>query len=221
MLTCECEYVIAAHGIWCERPGTQTMVTRRALLTLCGTLVGAAALRRPLAAGEGEHFAPILNDDGLYQQTWFLESFLDLAEDLTEAGAGGKRFAIMWEQRGCPYCQETHLVNFAQPEIQTFVRRNFDILQLNIFGSRSVTDFDGEELEERALARKAGVRFTPTVQFFTHDPAAALGKPVRDAEIARMPGYLRPPHFLAMFKYVQSRAYEQGSFRQFLKKNAA
>ncbi|MGI9493933.1 MAG: hypothetical protein ACR2QF_16170 [Geminicoccaceae bacterium] len=41
----------------------------------------------------GDTVEPILTDDGLYTQEWFLESFLDLKEDLDEAN--GKRFAIM------------------------------------------------------------------------------------------------------------------------------
>ena len=60
----------------------------------------------------------VLTDDGLYRQPWFLESFLELADDLAGASEKKKRFAIMWELRGCPYCKETHLVNFAKPEIE-------------------------------------------------------------------------------------------------------
>ena len=35
---------------------------------------------------------PILTDDGLYKQSWFLESFLDLGDDLEGARKEGKRF---------------------------------------------------------------------------------------------------------------------------------
>ncbi len=73
---------------------------------------------------------------------------------------------IMWELKGCPYCKETHFVNFAQPRIADYVKTNFEVLQLNIIGSRKVTDFDGTELSEKELAAKYGVRFTPTFQFF-------------------------------------------------------
>ena len=38
-------------------------------------------------------------------------------------------------------------------------------------------------------------------------------------EVARAPGYLKPPHFLAMFRFVRERAYERGSFRDFLAAN--
>lgn len=190
------------------------MTDRRHFLGLCLTAAAGLAGRSASAATVEP---PVISEDGLYTQSWFLQSFLDLAEDLGEAAAEGKRFAIIWEQKGCPYCRETHLVNFADPEIQTFVRENFNVLQLDLFGSREVTDFDGEAMEERRLARKYGIAFTPTVQFFPDDPAALEGKRSKDREVARMPGYLRPPHFLSMFKYVEARAYEKMGFRAYLK----
>jgi thioredoxin-related protein len=88
-----------------------------------------------------------------------------------------------------------------------------------LIGSRKVTDFDREELAEKDLARKYGIRFTPTFQFF---PPSVDGLDVKDAmarEVARAPGYLKPPHFLAMFRFVRERAYERGSFRDFLAAN--
>ena len=111
------------------------MLTRRELVDRgCGACRGLASPRAR---------RPVLTDDGLYRQPWFLESFLELGDDLQGATNAGKRFAIMWELRGCPYCRETHLVNFARPDIEEFVKANFEILQLNIIGSRKVTDFDG------------------------------------------------------------------------------
>ncbi len=160
---------------------------------------------------------PILTDDGLYKQPWFLESFLDLAEDLEDARKGGKRFVVMWELKGCPYCKETHFVNFAKPEISDYVKANFEVLQLNIIGSRIVTDFDGAKLSEKDMAAKYGVRFTPTFQFFAERAAPLKELPPRKREVARAPGYLRPEDFLAMFRYVREKAYRDKSFRDFVK----
>lgn len=177
-------------------------------------LVGAAAFA-VFGATRAPAEQPILTDDGLYKQPWFLESFLDLADDLEGARKEGKRFAIMWELRGCPYCKETHLVNFAQPGISNYVKANFEVLQLNIIGSRKVTDFDGQELSEKAMAAKYGVRFTPTLQFFGEGPLKDL--PPAKREVNRAAGYMRPDDFLAMFRYVREKAYEGKSFRDYLK----
>ena len=184
------------------------MINRRRLLA--GT-VGLSTLFARAA-----YARPTLTEDGLYTQPWFLESFLHLTEDLDAATNAGKRFAIMWELRGCPACEDNHMVNFADPEIARFVRERFELLQLNIIGAREVTDFDGEKLSEKGLAQKYGVRFTPTFQFFPPS-AETLGRPPRDREVARVQGYLPPPQFKAMFQFVVERAYEQRNLSDYLK----
>jgi len=188
------------------------MTTRRQLIVG----LGAAALsgRFGTSARADE---PILTDDGIYRQPWFLESFLELGDDLNQSARQGKRFAVMWELKGCPYCRETHMVNFARPDIDEFVRSNFEILQLNVVGSRKVTDFDGSELSEKQIAARYGVRFTPTFQFFPESSAELRDRDAGKREVARMAGYLKPDDFLAMFRYVRAKAYETTTFRDFLK----
>jgi thioredoxin-related protein len=160
---------------------------------------------------------PVLTADGLYKEPWFLDSFLNLADDLEDAHKAGKRFVISWELKGCPYCKETHLVNFAQARIADYIKANFEVLQLNIIGSLKVTDFDGEELPEKELARKYNVRFTPTFQFFAERAGPLKDLTPQKREVARTQGYLRPEDFLASFRFVRDKAYENGSFRDFLK----
>ena len=193
------------------------MLSRRVLLA--SFLAGPAVAGVGLIGGRLAQAEAILADDGLYKQPWFLESFLELADDLAGASEKKKRFAIMWELRGCPYCKETHLVNFAKPEIENFVKDRFEILQLNIIGSREVTDFDGEKLSEKRMAEKYGVRFTPTFQFFPDGVTGLAQKKPREREVARAQGYLEPRHFLALFRFVSERAYEKGSLRDYLKSN--
>lgn len=186
------------------------MLERRSLLLGAASFVALAATR-------AHADQPILTDDGLYKQPWFLESFLDLSDDLEGARKEGKRFVIMWELRGCPYCKETHLVNFAQPRITDYVKTNFEVLQLNIIGSRKVTDFDGIELSEKELAAKYGVRFTPTFQFFPERAAPLKALEPAKREVARLPGYMRPDDFIAMFRYVREKAYESKTFHDYVK----
>ncbi len=173
-------------------------------------LLGAAGR----ANAASHRIEPILGEDGMYHQTWFLNSFMDLKEDLAEAAEAGKRFAVIWEQRGCPYCRETHMVNLARPEINRYIRENFAVLQLDLWGSREVTDFDGEVMEERALARKWRIVFTPTIMFFA--ASVAEGKTGAEAEVVRMPGYFKPFHFITMFEYVKESAYESQHFQKYL-----
>jgi thioredoxin-related protein len=187
------------------------MWTRRDLIA------GGAALGAVSLVGIPARAEAVLTEDGLYRQPWFLESFLELGDDLDSATKAGKRFAIMWELKGCPYCKETHLVNFARPDIEEFIKTNFEVLQLNIIGSRPVKDFDGTEISEKVLAAKYGVRFTPTFQFFPESAAGLADKPPEKREVARAPGYLRPDDFVALFRFVREKGYETKSFRDYLR----
>ena len=176
------------------------LLDRRAFLGGAG---GALALSTVATA------APHLGDDGIYTQDWYLQSFLDFPSDLRDAVAEKKHFAVQWGERGCWACKRLHTVYFADPTIESFVRAHFNIVHLDLFGAREVTDVFGVRLPEKALAAHYGIRTTPSFQFFEMRD----GKP---AEVARMPGLLAEPKFLAMFQYVASGAYAQVSFEQWL-----
>jgi thioredoxin-related protein len=166
-------------------------------------------------------YEPVMGDDGLLTQPWFMNTFLILPDDLKEVSAQGKRLAVFWEQRGCPYCREMHMVNLAKPKIADYVRKHFGVLQLNIFGAREVTDFDGQVLGERQFSQKSRVRFTPTIQFFPDTLTKAQGKPGVEVEVARISGYFRPFHFLSMFEFVYERQYEHTTFQAYLQEKLA
>jgi len=185
------------------------MLSRRALMIAGGGI----ALAGPVRA------AAIMTDDGFYREDWFLDSFLELADDLKSSAVAGKQLAVIWEQRGCPYCRDTHLVNFARKDIESYIRDHFEVIELNLHGSRIVTDFDGRQLGEKQLAAKYGVRGTPTIQFFP-DRDDLSGKAPREREVNRIQGYLAPKDFMRMFAFVAERAYERGSLRDFLRKQS-
>jgi len=178
---------------------------RRVLLGISGAATSLATM--------SSRAEPIMTADGLYSEPWFLKSFLDLRSDLDETTKKGKRFVIMWSLKGCPYCKETHVVNFGNPEIVGYIQEHFEVLQLNVIGALPVTDFDGQSISEKSLAYKNSIRFTPTFQFFSE--AANVQDSV--SEVARLPGYVEPEHFLAMFRFVQTHAYDRMSFGQFVK----
>lgn len=180
---------------------------RRTLLTL-----GAATLAASMPVRGGAEIEPA--DDGLYKQPFFLDSFLELGADLQEAADGGRGLLVLFEQRGCPYCREMHLVNFARPEITDYLQAHFLVVQLDLWGARAVLDLDGEEMEERDLARKWFVNFTPTQVIF---PASAAGATdARAAEAFRLPGYFKPFHHLAALEYVAGGAWRDQPFQRFL-----
>jgi len=157
------------------------------------------------------------NEEGLYIQPWFMDSFLDLREDITETAGEGKQLAIIWEQRGCPYCREMHNVNLRVPAVVDYIRENFNVIQLNLWGDREVTDLDGQVTTEKQLARKYRVQFTPTIQFLPATITDADTKPGHDAEVWRLLGYWKPFHFKNSFVYVRTKGYEkQPNFQRWL-----
>lgn len=177
--------------------------TRRSLLAT-PLLAGAGLLAPAILRSE-----PVRTDHG-WTQSWFLDTFLRLPEDLAEARANGKRFAVVFDQRGCPYCVEMHTKHLVDPEIAAYVRERFALIQLDLHGSREVQDFDGATMEEKALARRWRVRFTPTIVFFP-DSEAVPQAPGHEIEVARMHGLLKPDQFLGMFRYVAEKAYADGT----------
>jgi thioredoxin-related protein len=160
---------------------------------------------------------PTKEEDGLYHQSWFQLSFLNLRDDFAEAKAAGKRFAVIFEQRGCPYCIKLHTEVLAQKYINDYLREHFTILQLDLWGAREVTDFDGTVLPERALAERWGVIFTPTVVFFKDDLAGLLGKWGRELEaIERLPLSYGRDTFYDLFVWVRHKLYERDrNFQRF------
>lgn len=192
---------------------TTGVITRRHALAAIG--LGVAGLRTAPASAKAT-----LGDDGLYQMDWYLESFLDLSEDLTGATAKGKRFAVMWGLKGCPACKRMHESYMTDPKIETYIRDNFEILHLNHIGAREVTDFDGRKRGEKAFGESYGIRFTPTIQFFPETTSGLAAKSGQAREVARMPGLLEPAEFLAMFRYVRQNGYETATFPEWLKKQA-
>ena len=200
---------------------------RRALLSLLlitAMFAGTAGLRAndppklPPPAGPSEpRVAPVSTSDGLYTQSWFNVSFLDLREDFAEAKREGKRLAIVFEQHACPYCKKMHTEVLAERYINDYVRENFRITQLDLFGAREVTDFDGKVLAERALAERWGIIFTPTIVFLKDDLTGLEGKWGRELEATeRLPLSFGAPTFYDLFVWVRTKTYERDkNFQRF------
>lgn len=136
---------------------------------------------------------------------WFKTSFLDLREDAFEAAQSGKRLLIYFGQDGCPYCAELFNNNFSQKHIVEYAREHFDAIEINMWGDRDVTDFDGEVLTEKRLAAKHKVWFTPTILFFDGE----------GQQVLRVNGYYPPHRFLAALKYVAEKHEGKRAFREY------
>jgi thioredoxin-related protein len=155
--------------------------------------------------------APRLGVDGLYEEPWLLKDVSDLGEAYGAAATAGKRFIVLWEMRGCPWCKLMHVENFARPDIANYIQANFAVIQLNLDGMRQIRDFDGEKVTEQMLSRNYDINSTPTVQFFMPGEAS------QGRELGRV-GYMKPDEFLLMLRFIREKAYEDGPFDEWAKK---
>ncbi|MDJ0827838.1 MAG: thioredoxin family protein [Rhodobacter sp.] len=163
-------------------------------------------------------FAAEMGDDGLHKTGWMRDTFKDLTEDLGEANAEGKRLLIMVEQRGCIYCTKMHEEVFPREDVARFIENNYFVVQMNLHGSTEVTDFDGETLEEREMARKWGLLFTPTLVFLPQE--VEDGQTAMDAAVSVMPGAFGAGTTLDMLTWVAEERYLDQSEEDFQRYHA-
>lgn len=139
---------------------------------------------------------------------WFKISFLDLREDLDDALAAGKwGIVVYFGQQHCAYCEALMEVNFGtEQDIVEYTRRHFDVIAIDIWGSREVTDMDGQTLLESEYAEREQTNFTPSLVFYDQQGEQAL----------RLRGYYPPYTFRAALEYVVDGYYRTESLRDYL-----
>ena len=195
-------------------------VTRRHLLE-ASVLLGSMAL---MGCKDKTAVQVKTGANGLYVQPWFEDSFLDLKEELIAAQGEGKLLTLLFEQAGCPYCLDMHQENFNHPAIKTFMMKHFRVIQIDMKGSREVTDFTGKVLTEAAFAKEWGVHFTPTLSFLPPDINKVVGQHIdnagrrlgREVEAFRLTGFWRAFHFESVLHFVHSGSYKNENLQNFM-----
>ena len=185
------------------------------LRLIAAAILSLSAVIAPAQAGE----QPATGANGLHVQDWFHSSSLNLQADLQLAGQQGKDMMIVVEQVACSYCRKLHAVNFAKPEILDLIKDQFITVQLDLWGERPVTDFDGEVLTEEALARKWGVATTPTTIVLSAENPFPGNR--QNAEAFRLPGYLDPIYHYAALDFFSSGAWQSEKFAAFVSRKSA
>lgn len=146
----------------------------------------------PMLFAAGDALEEGLVNPGYVQKpAWFKESFLDLREDLAEATQAGKGLMLYFYQDGCPYCERLINVNFAQHQISEKTRSKFDVIAINMWGDREVTDLKGRQVSEKEFSVGFKVQFTPTLLFLDEQGDITL----------RVNGYYPPHKFSAALDY--------------------
>ena len=172
------------------------MIIKKYLLIILTALFSSVALNT---------IALEVGDDGLHKTKWMQNTFKDLREDLEEANAEGKRLVLFFEQIGCIYCTKMHKEVFSKEIISNYIEDNFFVVQLNLHGDIEVTDFDGEVLPEKDIARKWGILFTPSIIFLPQQVKDDVS--AQQAAVAIMPGAFQLGMTLDLFTWVREERY--------------
>ena len=141
---------------------------------------------------------------------WFLSSFLELAEDVDQAAAAGKRIIVLFVQDGCPYCHALVNLNLSQKDIHDYLRAHFDIVLINLWGDREVLAAGGQTYTEKTFAAALNVQFTPTLLFMDENGGIVL----------RLNGYLPPARFQTALRYVAERREHTQTYTDYLAEHA-
>lgn len=146
-------------------------------------------------------------EEPLSYPEWFKLSFLDLREDLQEAhGAGKAGLIVYFGQKYCAYCRQFLEKDLAKEDIRSYLQAHFDIIGIDIHGQNTVTDLEGESLDEHRFAAREQTNFTPSLVFYDVDGEEAL----------RLRGYYPPYRFRAALEYVADGHYRHEAFRDYL-----
>lgn len=176
-------------------------------LRMAGILIAALFLNSPVSAEspKGKFFGAMDTEF----PSWFKESFLDLKEDINEAAAQNKRVMLFFQQAGCPYCNALVERNLSQKDIADKVRKNLDVIAINMWGDKELTHVDGQQYTEKTFAEALKVQFTPTLIFFNEAGEIIL----------RLNGYRPPQRFDVDIDYVIQKKEREMSYRDFVTAN--
>ena len=170
------------------------------------TCITSLAMR---AAESPEPVQQVTTFDTFELPEWFKISFLDLSEDNLEAVESNKHLVVFFWQDFCGYCKDTIEKNLTQQSIRELFDEHFDVVALNIWGSKEVFGLDGEATTEKEIARALEVQFTPTIIFFDSNGKSVL----------RLNGYVSPAEMGVALNYVHTERYHSQTVFEYLATN--
>ena len=138
---------------------------------------------------------------------WFKQSFLDIPEDVAEATDNNKHLMLFVDLDGCPYCTRMLHESFeVKNPTSDFIKKHFDVVNLNVKGSREVTWDKETVVPEKDLAIKLGIQYSPTILFLDKDQNIVL----------RINGYRSAEKFKDILLYIQGEHYKTKKLTEFL-----
>ncbi len=175
-------------------------------LVLVAIILYQADLKAEIPVGE-KGFNDTVLDEPILLPGWFKLSFLGIKEDLREAKADGKKGVILYYgQQRCPYCKALIENSFNKKDIELYIKENFDIIAIDVRGSRIVTTLKDEKITEKKYSILQNASFTPTLEFYD----------TQGVRVHRLVGYFPPYTIRAALEFVSDEHYKNETFKTYL-----
>jgi len=136
---------------------------------------------------------------------WFKDSFGDIKEDVEEAKNSNKRLMLYFYQHSCPYCRLFQNETLSDTDASHKIRKLFDVVKINMWGDKEISDMQGIETTEKEFSLELGVQYTPTLLLFNEE-----GKVVM-----RINGYYPKKKILKAVDHIGNKKEKTLSFRKF------
>ena len=168
-----------------EGAKTRSVKTLEALKTIGGFVVGPAWFKRDTSITVRN-----ILTTGSITPGYDREELKGNLKKLREAAAPhGKKLAVLFEARGCYYCQKLDDQVLNRKDIKRLVDREFELVRVDVNGYSSIVDLDGGQMTETTLSKQWKVTNTPTMIFF---PANKNALPGKEIILSRMSGVHEP-----------------------------
>jgi len=109
----------------------------------------------------------------------------------------------------CKWCKVMDEKTFSDPQVKSYLARNFVTIRLNAEDTRKMFEYEGKKMNSVQLTRHFGVRGYPSLAYLDNE-----GK-----LITVVPGYIPKDTFLPLLKYIKEECYKkQITFKEFLER---
>jgi len=140
---------------------------------------------------------------------WFKESFMDMQEDVEEAKESDKHVMLFMTLKFCPYCTKMLKNNFIEgAELQPYIKENFDVIAIDIKGSKEITVTEDLTLTEKEYAKHLNVQYTPTILFLNQN----------NEVVVRVNGYRSSKNFKYILDFVKNKEYKNMKLTDYIEK---
>ncbi|MGB1110256.1 MAG: thioredoxin fold domain-containing protein [Gammaproteobacteria bacterium] len=140
---------------------------------------------------------------------WFLDSFLDLQDDLANARDQGKKgLMVVFSMPYCSHCKQFASKTLRDDQVVEKLTADFDAVHVDLFSDVNMVSPTGESMSVKAFGKREKADFTPAVFFYDLEGKRML----------RLIGYQSPERFMTVLSYLSEGHNQRLSLKQYISK---